>query len=239
MQLAHALDHGLAALGVERDAEAGVLLGEPAERGRHLLLVGLGLGLDRDRLQSEMRFPHAYDSLANLDGCAVTRRAVVLELEARLHAGLGKLLPCYLRVEMRCPLVLVLRMRLVEGNASAVTGTVDCSAVTGDDRLTNQVAVDGVDQSLAERLGLLHVLRLIREPVRVPVVEACASQPAPRSDVFVRSASAHQCAVAIQVVDVRCEAFTSSTDRRSCGLMTSSCRPLYERPRIWLRRPGT
>ena len=48
MQLAHALDHGLAALGVERDAEAGVLLGEPAERGRHLLLVGLGLGLDRD-----------------------------------------------------------------------------------------------------------------------------------------------------------------------------------------------
>ena len=48
MQLAHALDHGLPALGIERYAEARILLGEAAERGGHLFLVGLGLGLDRD-----------------------------------------------------------------------------------------------------------------------------------------------------------------------------------------------
>ena len=62
---------------------------------------------------------------------------------------------------MRCPLVLVLWMRLVEGDASAVTRAVDCSAVAGNDRLAYQVAVDCVYQSLAESLGLQHVLRLV------------------------------------------------------------------------------
>ena len=48
VQLAHAGDLGLAGLLVGRDAEGRVLLGEPAERDRHLLLVGLGLRLDGD-----------------------------------------------------------------------------------------------------------------------------------------------------------------------------------------------
>jgi hypothetical protein len=53
MQLAHALDDRLARLLVGADVERRVLVGELVERHRHLLLVGLGLGLDRhldDRL---------------------------------------------------------------------------------------------------------------------------------------------------------------------------------------------
>ena len=46
MELAHALDDGLAELLVDRDAEGGILEGQPIERHRHLLLIGLGLGLD-------------------------------------------------------------------------------------------------------------------------------------------------------------------------------------------------
>ena len=48
VQLAHAGDLGLAGLLVAGDAEGRVLLGQAAEGDRHLLLVGLGLGLDRD-----------------------------------------------------------------------------------------------------------------------------------------------------------------------------------------------
>src|SRR4051794_3170668 len=48
VQLAHAGDLGLAGLLVRLDLERRVLLGETAERDRHLLLVGLRLGLDGD-----------------------------------------------------------------------------------------------------------------------------------------------------------------------------------------------
>ena len=48
MQLAHPGDLGLAGLLVGAHLEGRVLLGQPPERDRHLLLVGLGLGLDRD-----------------------------------------------------------------------------------------------------------------------------------------------------------------------------------------------
>ena len=48
MQLAHAGDLGLAGLLVGLDAERRVLLGQAAQRDRHLLLVGLRLGLDGD-----------------------------------------------------------------------------------------------------------------------------------------------------------------------------------------------
>src|ERR1700759_2610889 len=47
MQLAHAGDLGLAGLLVGGDLERRVLLGQAAERQRHLLLVGLRLGLHR------------------------------------------------------------------------------------------------------------------------------------------------------------------------------------------------
>ena len=49
VQLAHAVDQGLAGLLVALDLEGRVLLGEAGERGAELLLVGLGLRLDRDR----------------------------------------------------------------------------------------------------------------------------------------------------------------------------------------------
>ena len=48
MQLAHALDDGLAGLVVDRDAERGIFLGEAMQRDAELLLVAFGLGLDRD-----------------------------------------------------------------------------------------------------------------------------------------------------------------------------------------------
>ena len=48
MQLAHAGDLGLAGLLVGLHAERRVLLGEAAERDRHLLLVDLRLRLDGD-----------------------------------------------------------------------------------------------------------------------------------------------------------------------------------------------
>ena len=46
MQLAHALEDGLARLLVDRDAERGILERQRVQRHRHLLLVGLGLRLD-------------------------------------------------------------------------------------------------------------------------------------------------------------------------------------------------
>ena len=48
MQLAHALEDGLAGLVIGRDAEGRVFGGELAAARRQLLLVGLGLRLDRD-----------------------------------------------------------------------------------------------------------------------------------------------------------------------------------------------
>ena len=48
VQLAHALDDRLAGLGVELGAEGRVLFGELLDRQTQLLLVGLGLRLDRD-----------------------------------------------------------------------------------------------------------------------------------------------------------------------------------------------
>ena len=48
VELAHSVDHGLPGLLVALDAEGRVLLGEALKRGRQLLLVDLGLRLDRD-----------------------------------------------------------------------------------------------------------------------------------------------------------------------------------------------
>ncbi len=47
MKFAHALDDGLAGLRVGRDTERRIFGGELVQRHAHLLLVGLGLGLDR------------------------------------------------------------------------------------------------------------------------------------------------------------------------------------------------
>ncbi len=47
MKLAHPLDDRLAAFVVGRYAEGRILLRQSVERDAHLLLVGLGLGLDR------------------------------------------------------------------------------------------------------------------------------------------------------------------------------------------------
>ena len=61
VQLAHAGDDRLAGLLVRAHAERRVLLGELRERRRHLLLVDLGLGLDRDldhRLGEVHRLEH-------------------------------------------------------------------------------------------------------------------------------------------------------------------------------------
>ena len=46
VQFAHAGDDGLAGLAVRRDAESRVLVAELLQSHAHLLLVGLGLGLD-------------------------------------------------------------------------------------------------------------------------------------------------------------------------------------------------
>src|SRR3546814_4919084 len=54
----HALDHGLAALGVGRHAERGILLRQAVEGDAHPLLVGLGLRLDR-HLDDRLRELHA------------------------------------------------------------------------------------------------------------------------------------------------------------------------------------
>ena len=48
VQLAHAADDRLAGLFVGVDLERGVFLGQRLQRLAHLVLVGLGLGLDRD-----------------------------------------------------------------------------------------------------------------------------------------------------------------------------------------------
>ena len=48
VELAHPLDDRLARFMVGRNAERGILARQAIERDAHLLLVGLGLGLDRD-----------------------------------------------------------------------------------------------------------------------------------------------------------------------------------------------
>ena len=48
MEFAHPLDDGLARFLVGRDAEGRILGGELGQRDAELLLVGLGLRLDRD-----------------------------------------------------------------------------------------------------------------------------------------------------------------------------------------------
>ncbi len=61
MQLAHPGDDGLAGLLVRLDAEGRILLGQLLERVAELLLVGLGLRLDRhrdDRLREVHRLEH-------------------------------------------------------------------------------------------------------------------------------------------------------------------------------------
>ncbi len=64
VQLAHAGDLGLAGLLVGAHLEGGVLLGEAPERNRHLLLVDLRLGLDRD-LDDGL----GEDDVLEVDGC--------------------------------------------------------------------------------------------------------------------------------------------------------------------------
>ena len=48
VQLAHAGDDRLAGFGVRVDAERRILVGQLAQRDAHLVLILLGLGLDRD-----------------------------------------------------------------------------------------------------------------------------------------------------------------------------------------------
>src|SRR5690606_24091812 len=67
VELAHPLDDRLAGLVVGRDAERGVLGREASEGDAHLLLVGLGLGLDRE-LDDRLGELHAleYDRLRRI-----------------------------------------------------------------------------------------------------------------------------------------------------------------------------
>ena len=60
VQFAHPLDHGLAALVIDRDAEGRVLGREPRQRLAHLFLVALGLRLDRD-LDDRLREFHPFE----------------------------------------------------------------------------------------------------------------------------------------------------------------------------------
>ena len=49
MQLAHAADDGLSAVGIGVNLEGGIFLGQLGKRHAHLFLIGLGLRLDRNR----------------------------------------------------------------------------------------------------------------------------------------------------------------------------------------------
>ena len=49
MQLAHAADDGLPAVGIGVNFESRIFLGQRLERHAHLFLIGLGLGLNRNR----------------------------------------------------------------------------------------------------------------------------------------------------------------------------------------------
>ena len=49
MQLAHAADDGLSAVGIGVNLEGGIFLGQLGKRHAHLFLIGFGLGFDRDR----------------------------------------------------------------------------------------------------------------------------------------------------------------------------------------------
>ena len=49
VELAHAFDDGLAAVGIGADPEGRIFLRQLAQRDAHLFLVALGLGLDRNR----------------------------------------------------------------------------------------------------------------------------------------------------------------------------------------------
>src|SRR6185312_12295778 len=100
VQLAHAGDLGLAGLFVRADLERRVLLGETAERDRHLLLVDLRLRLDRDldhrlgeldRLQLDRSVGRAQrvagDDLLDADGGRDVAGRDVVEVDAlvRVH----------------------------------------------------------------------------------------------------------------------------------------------------------
>src|SRR6185369_14232359 len=67
VKLAHALDDRLPALGIDRHAERGILLRQTIERDAHLLLIALGLRLDRD-LDDRLRELHAleHDGLSRI-----------------------------------------------------------------------------------------------------------------------------------------------------------------------------
>ena len=81
VQLAHAGDDGLAGVLVGADLEGGVLLGQALEGLAHLLLVDLGLGLDRhvdDRL-GELELLQRDLGAGDVEGVAGAR---VLEADA-------------------------------------------------------------------------------------------------------------------------------------------------------------
>ena len=49
MQLAHAADNGLPAVGIGVNLKGGIFLGQAPKRHAHFFLIGLGLGFDRNR----------------------------------------------------------------------------------------------------------------------------------------------------------------------------------------------
>lgn len=99
VELAHTADDGLAGLLVELDREGRVLFGELLDRGAELLLVGLGLRLDRD-VDDRVREAHGLEH----DGrCRITQGVTgggVLEADHRVDVTRGGVLDRVLLVGM-------------------------------------------------------------------------------------------------------------------------------------------
>jgi hypothetical protein len=122
MKLAHALDDGLTALVVRRHAERRIFAAETIERDAHLLLVGLGLRLDRQLDHGLGEFHPLEDDRCGQRAERVAGRGVLEARESddvagkaswmssRLFACISSMRPTFsflsfteFRTPMRCP----------------------------------------------------------------------------------------------------------------------------------------
>jgi hypothetical protein len=82
VKLSHAGDDGLAGLRVRAHAERGILLGKLRERSAQLVLLGLGLGLDRD-VDHGIREDHRFEEHGRVLGTEGVAGCRVLEADGR------------------------------------------------------------------------------------------------------------------------------------------------------------